>query len=84
MKKYLNGVWRLKMYNHEYYEFLKNKPGITIREIVELSGRPQTQYERSLVARKMRVLVKYKIVRVEKIPDPEGSPFQVNSYYLIE
>lgn len=72
------------MYNQEYYEFLKGKQGITIRELVDLSGKPQTQEERSMTARKMRVLVKYNIVRVEKIPDPQGNNFMVNAYYLIE
>lgn len=72
------------MYSHEYYDILKNNKGLTIREIVDLTGQPPTNAVRSNTARKMRSLVKYGIVRVEKISNPKNPGSKINVYYLVE
>lgn len=74
----------LKMYNHEYYDILKNNKGLTIHEIIDLTGQLHTTSARSNTARKMRSLVRYGIVRVEKIPNPRNVYFDINVYYLVE
>lgn len=71
------------MYNNEIFLIIKDNEGCTVFDIIRLQGVEYNTTNRNRVLRQLRSLVKFDILRVEKIqnPSPHGRRV-INSYYL--
>jgi hypothetical protein len=71
------------MYNNDVFCIIKDNEGCTVVDIIRLQGVEYNTTNRNRVLRQLRSLVKFDILRVEKIqnPSPHGRRV-INSYYL--